>query len=195
MTPLAAYILEQAQRAHGDHRSEQQFLADFDSRLVGATKVRLPEIATAITEIRRGGQWPWPSPSEVLAIEDNEQERDQLSVRRQIVILATCELVAASEDLSYLLGRLGSDLVDGMQRVEQGVSALDVSRSMCLADRREIVNAAASRLRQARHDFQRAMFLLAMAEGSSLAEIGRTWRVSRQLVSRMTKEKGYGLST
>jgi hypothetical protein len=61
---------------------------------------------------------------------------------------------------------------------------------MGLADRREIVNSAAARLRKARHDFQRAMFLLAIAEGSSLAEIGRTWRVSRQLVSRMTKEKG-----
>ena len=190
MTPLAEYILEQAQRAHGDHLSEQQFLANFDSRLVGATKVRLPKIATAITEIRQGGQWPWPAPSEVSEMEDKEQERDQLSVRRQGVIQATSELVAASEDLGYLLGRLGSDLVEGMQSVEQGVSALDVSLSMGLADRREIVNAAASRLRQARHNFQRAMFLLAMAEGNSLAEIGRIWRVSRQLVSRMAREKG-----
>jgi len=33
------------------------------------------------------------------------------------------------------------------------------------------------------------MFLLAVTEGESRAEIARIWRVSRQLVSRMVKEK------
>jgi hypothetical protein len=190
MTPLAVYILEQAKKAHSEQLSEQQFLADFDSRLVGATKVRLPNIVKAITEIRQGGEWPWPTPSEVPARDENEQEQGELSTKRQSVLVAMREILCASEDLTYLLGHLGSDLSNGIGQIERGVSALDVSRSMCLADRREIVNAAATRLRQARHDFQRAMFLLAIAEGSSLADIGRTWRVSRQLVSRMTKEKG-----
>ncbi|HXQ19620.1 MAG TPA: hypothetical protein VN781_08350 [Acidimicrobiales bacterium] len=189
MTPLAVYILEQAQKAHSEQLSELQFLADFDSRLLGATKVRLPNIATAIAEIRQGGQWPWPAPSEVPAIGEDDQERGELAARRQAVVLAIRESVAASEDLTYLLGHRGSDMSDVIGQVERGMSALDVSRSMCMADRREVVNAATSRLRLARHNFQRAIFLLAIAEGSSLAEIGRTWRVSRQLVSRMTKEK------
>jgi hypothetical protein len=190
MTPLAVYILEQAQKAHGERLSEQQFLADFDLRLLGATKVRLPNIAQAVSEIRQGGQWPWPAPSEVAAMEEQDQERNQLPAQRHEVVLAMREILAASEDLTYLLDHLGSDMGDGIGQVERGASALDVARSMCLADRREIVNSSASRLRKARHDFQRAMFLLAIAEGSSLAEIGRTWRVSRQLVSRMTKEQG-----
>jgi hypothetical protein len=190
MTALVVYVLEQAQKADGKQLSEEEFLADFDQRSLGATKVRLPNIGEAIIEIRQGGQWPWPDPSEVSAIEEKEQERNQLPAQRHEVVSAMREILAASEDLTYLLDHLGSDLGDGIGQVERGVSALDVARSMCLADRREIVNSAASRLRKARHDFQRAMFLLAMAEGSSLAEIGRTWRVSRQLVSRMTKEKG-----
>lgn len=190
MTPLAEYIFEQAQKAHGEQLSEQQFLADFDSRLLGATKVRLPSIVTAMSEIHQGGQWPWTAPSEVRAMKEKDPERGELSAQRHAIVLAMREVLAASDDLTYLLGHLGSDMDDGIGQVEQGVSALDVARSMCLADRREIVNAAASRLRQARHNFQRAMFLLAIAEGNSLAEVGRTWRVSRQLVSRMTKEKG-----
>ncbi len=190
MTPLAAYILERAQKAHSEQCSEEQFLTDFDSRLLGATKVRLPSIMTAMSEIRQCGLWPWPVQSEVPTTAENDPERDELSDQRHAVVAAMREILAASDDLTYLLKRLGSDLADGIEQVERGMSALDVTASMCLADRREIVNAAASRLRAARHGFQRAMFLLAIAEGSSLAEIGRTWRVSRQLVSRMTKEKG-----
>jgi DNA invertase Pin-like site-specific DNA recombinase len=99
------------------------------------------------------------------------------------------EIGAASEDLRNLFDRLVAGLDVAVEQFERGGTALEVAQSMGLADRREILNAAAARLRRARHEFQRAMFLLAMAEGSSLAEIARAWRVSRQLVSRMTKEK------
>ena len=98
------------------------------------------------------------------------------------------EVGAASEDLKSMFDRLVSGLDVAIEQIQRGGTALEVAQSMGLADRREMLNAAAARVRKARHEFQRAMFLQAVAEGSSLAEIARTWRVSRQLVSRMTKE-------
>jgi hypothetical protein len=190
MTELAVYILEQAQKAHGEQRSEQEFLADFDHRALVATKVRLPNIDQAIAEIRRGGQWPWPEPSEPRAIEPTDQEVHKLPDRREAVVAAMRELTVASQDLTYLFGRLGLDMGgDAIGQIEGGASALDVVRSMGLADRRETLQAAASRLQKSRHEFQREMFRLSAAEGESLAKIARAWRVSRQLVSRTIREK------
>jgi DNA-binding transcriptional regulator LsrR (DeoR family) len=60
---------------------------------------------------------------------------------------------------------------------------------MGLADRRQALNVAVERVRKGRHELLRAMFLLALNEGSSRAEIARVWHVSRQLVSRMTGEE------
>jgi DNA-directed RNA polymerase specialized sigma24 family protein len=56
-------------------------------------------------------------------------------------------------------------------------------------EERAAVNAALAEMQQARHRSQRSLFLLAADEGFSLAEIARTWGISRQLVSRMTKEE------
>jgi hypothetical protein len=61
MTPLASYILELAKRAHDRQLSERQFLFDFDQRILAASRVPLPNIAAAITEIRQSGNWPWPA--------------------------------------------------------------------------------------------------------------------------------------
>jgi hypothetical protein len=60
MTPLAAYILELAQRAHDKQLSEQQFLVDFEERILSASRIALPNIGAAITELRASGDWPWP---------------------------------------------------------------------------------------------------------------------------------------
>jgi hypothetical protein len=60
MTPLAGYILELAQRAHQRQLSEQQFLVDFEERILSASRIALPNIGAAITELRAGGDWPWP---------------------------------------------------------------------------------------------------------------------------------------
>jgi len=190
MTALAVYILEQAKKAHGDQLSEQEFLAEFDQRSLGATKVRLPIIGEAITEIRQGGQWPWPEPSEPRAVEPEDPERNELAALRARVVSTMQDLTAASQDLTYLFGRLGLDMGgDAIGEIERGANALDVVRSMGLADRRETLQAAASRLQKSRHEFQREMFRLSAAEGESLAEIARAWRVSRQLVSRTIREE------
>jgi DNA-directed RNA polymerase specialized sigma24 family protein len=108
--------------------------------------------------------------------------------RRRDVVTALREANAASEDLKRMFDDLDVVTREAVEKVEFGSTALELAESMGLADRRENLNAAADRMRKSRHEFQRAMFLLALAEGSSRAEIARVWRVSRQLVSRMAGE-------
>jgi hypothetical protein len=190
MTPLAAYILEQAQRAHDELLSEQEFLAGLDRRVLDATELRLPSFAHALMEIRRGDQWPWPDPSERRAAERNDPEQDQLASRRHSLVAAVHELVSSCQDLTDLFGRLGPDVSgDLLVHIERGASASDIVRSMSLAEHRETLMAALLRLEKSRHEFQREMFMLSMAQGESPAEIAETWRVSRQLVSRTIREK------
>jgi DNA-directed RNA polymerase specialized sigma24 family protein len=99
------------------------------------------------------------------------------------------ETTAASEVLKRLFDRLELVPSDAVEQIEHGAKALGVTQSMGLADSRETLNAAVTRLRRACHDLQRAMFLLAVTEGESRAEIARIWRISRQLVSRMVREQ------
>ena len=88
-----------------------------------------------------------------------------------------------------LFERLSSVTREVVEQIESGASALQLAESMGLADRREALNTAAERMRRSRHELQRSMFLLALAEGASRAEIARVWRVYRQLVSRMVENK------
>jgi len=115
-------------------------------------------------------------------------DEEQLVARRRELVVAMEEITAAGKDLADLVDHLELVLRDAVGRIERGARALDVAQSMGLADRRESVNAAADRVRQGRHALQLAMFLVALDEGESRAEIARVWRVSRQLISRMIRE-------
>jgi DNA-directed RNA polymerase specialized sigma24 family protein len=108
---------------------------------------------------------------------------------RKEVLVALREAGAASTHLTSLLTDVESVVRETIAHVKGGSSALELAESMDMANRREIVNAAADRMRKSRHEVQRSIFLLALAEGVSRAEIARVWRVSRQLVSRMTGEE------
>jgi hypothetical protein len=114
---------------------------------------------------------------------------DTVEARRREVIAALRETSAASEDLKIQFDDLDVVTREAIELIEGGASALGLAKSMGLADRRENLNMAAARMRACRHQMQRAMFLLALAEGASRAEIARVWRVSRQLVSRMAGEQ------
>jgi hypothetical protein len=123
-------------------------------------------------------------------VEPHNEESPLAAARRRDVVAAMREVGAASGDLKDMFEQLVSGIDSAVDRIANaGNNVLEVAETIGLADFREALNAGAARVRRARHDFQRAMFLLAMAEGASLAEIARTWRVSRQLVSRMTKEE------
>jgi hypothetical protein len=123
-------------------------------------------------------------------VESPAEESPIIAARRREVVTAMREVGASSRDLKNMFEQLVSGIDGSIERIERGGSSiLEVAETIGLADYREALNAGAARVRRARHDVQRAMFLLATAEGFSLAEIARTWRVSRQLVSRMTKEE------
>ena len=53
---------------------------------------------------------------------------------------------------------------------------------------RAALSDALGELERARHVAQRLLFLLLQAEGQTLADIGRMWGISRQLVSRLVHE-------
>jgi DNA-directed RNA polymerase specialized sigma subunit len=53
---------------------------------------------------------------------------------------------------------------------------------------RASVAEALAELERTRHDAQRLLFQLLHTEGQTMADIGRTWGISRQLVSRLVNE-------
>jgi len=53
---------------------------------------------------------------------------------------------------------------------------------------RTSLGAALAELERTRHDAQRLLFQLMQAEGVTLADIGRAYGISRQLVSRLVNE-------
>jgi DNA-directed RNA polymerase sigma subunit (sigma70/sigma32) len=53
---------------------------------------------------------------------------------------------------------------------------------------RASVSDALTELERTRHHAQRLLFQLLHAEGQTMADIGRTWGISRQLVSRLVNE-------
>jgi seryl-tRNA synthetase len=114
--------------------------------------------------------------------------RRKESARRRDAAKALEDLRVASKELRQLLGRLESASARAIRQIEAGASAHETALSMSVADRRETLNAAAANLRRARYDFQQAMFRIALLEGESMNEVARTWRVSRQLVSRVSRE-------
>jgi DNA-directed RNA polymerase specialized sigma24 family protein len=110
------------------------------------------------------------------------------SVLRRDVLAALDELDVATEESGRLFDRLRTQARHLRPQIERGAKASDLTHSLRISDCRAAVSQALTRIEKARHQFQRAMFLLAAAEGASLADIARAWGISRQLVSRMTRE-------
>ncbi len=72
--------------------------------------------------------------------------------------------------------------------VLSGRRLVDLGQEMELQPLRATVADALAGLERARHDAQRLLFQVLHAEGQTLAEIGRTYGISRQLVSRLVNE-------
>lgn len=119
---------------------------------------------------------------------------DSPSALRQDVIDTLGELEAASAELRASLLQLEERVKRAHDHLQGGGPAADLPRVAHVMEERAAVNASLAEMQQARHRSQRSLFLLAVEEGFSLAEVARTWGISRQLVSRMTKEQpGQGL--
>jgi hypothetical protein len=72
--------------------------------------------------------------------------------------------------------------------VLSGRPLVELEQVIALQPLRVSVSDALVALERARHDAQRLLFLLLRAEGQTLADIGRTYGISRQLVSRLVNE-------
>jgi hypothetical protein len=116
------------------------------------------------------------------SVDSTESDRrEELAASLHEVSTAIKALIHRFDDIDFVTR-------DAIDRLGSGATALNLAASMGLADRREALNAAIDRVRKGRHELLRSMFLMALDEGSSRAEIARVWHVSRQLVSRMTGE-------
>jgi DNA invertase Pin-like site-specific DNA recombinase len=107
---------------------------------------------------------------------------------RAEIVAAMGELADASRELKMLFDRLDMAMGRAAAAIEAGTSPLELARSMNLPGRRETLNEVTRRAREGEHALLRALFRAAEADGASKAEIARTWRISRQLVSRMIRE-------
>jgi DNA-binding transcriptional regulator LsrR (DeoR family) len=112
----------------------------------------------------------------------------QSRVLREEVIQAMANLLVVSADARKNLlaaEKLGRKV---SQMLEDGRSGREIVSYANAATMRAQTSAMIHRVQAARHRAQQAQFKLAMSEGYTMAEIARTWGVSRQLVSRMVKE-------
>jgi len=97
------------------------------------------------------------------------------------------------------LQRVSDHLVDALREARAG---REVARQLVVSGRplgdledvlepellRTSLTDALADLERSRHEAQRLLFLLLQSEGQTLADIGRTYGISRQLVSRLVNE-------
>jgi len=72
--------------------------------------------------------------------------------------------------------------------VERGRPLIELQNVIKPQELRASVAKALGELERTRHDAQRLLFQLLHAEGQTMADIGRMWGISRQLVSRLVNE-------
>ena len=110
-----------------------------------------------------------------------EQLRSRYVESLDAVERASGRTIAALEDA----GR-ARDIARGI--VSSGRPLVELERELELQPLRSSVSDALAELERARHDAQRLLFILLNAEGQTLADIGRSYGISRQLVSRLVNE-------
>ena len=108
----------------------------------------------------------------------------------------------ATSSMKELLGALG-DARDEIRKSEQAIrrTLRKVERGERLAEviiadepseSRQSFDDALETLTTLRHQTRSLVFALAVQEGLSIGEVGRTWGISRQLASRYVREASDG---
>ena len=113
------------------------------------------------------------------------EPQDELRTR----YLASIEVLAqASDQVSDVLERSAQARDVVRRHVAQGGSLSDIEKFLDPEPLRASVSQAITDLERARHETQRLLFRLLHSEGRTMTDIGRTWGISRQLVSRLINE-------
>lgn len=74
------------------------------------------------------------------------------------------------------------------EHVERGRPVIELENVIDPQSMRSSLAESLAEFERARHDAQRLLFQLMHAEGNTLADIGRAFGISRQLVSRLVNE-------
>jgi hypothetical protein len=110
--------------------------------------------------------------------------------RRYVDALATVEHASRRTVDALEEAHRGRDVV--RELVESGRPLVDLEQLLDPSPMRAGLAEALADLERTRHDAQRLLFQLLHSEGQTLADIGRTYGISRQLVSRLVNEPDPG---
>jgi DNA-directed RNA polymerase specialized sigma subunit len=106
--------------------------------------------------------------------------------RRYVDALSTVE--QASERTVIALDEIRRGWNVARELIATGRPLVELEQVLDPSPLRARLGEALANLERTRHDSQRLLFQLLHAEGQTLAEIGRTYGISRQLVSRLVNE-------
>jgi DNA-directed RNA polymerase specialized sigma subunit len=106
--------------------------------------------------------------------------------RRYVDALSTVE--QASERTVIALDEIRRGWNVARELIATGRPLVELEQVLDPSPLRARLGEALATLERTRHDSQRLLFQLLHAEGQTLAEIGRTYGISRQLVSRLVNE-------
>jgi ABC-type transporter Mla subunit MlaD len=107
---------------------------------------------------------------------------------RRRLVRQVNELGDAAEELRRLLQDYKRVTNRFARRVKGGEGVVDAVEALGATDMRPTVTNALDDFEAARHRTRLAMFELAREEGTSISEMARALRISRQLGSRLAKE-------
>jgi DNA-directed RNA polymerase specialized sigma subunit len=110
--------------------------------------------------------------------------------RRYVDALSTVE--QASERTVTALDEIRRTWDVARELIESGRPLVDLEQVLDPSPLRASLGDALANLERTRHEAQRLLFQLLHAEGQTLADIGRTYGISRQLVSRLVNEPDPG---
>jgi hypothetical protein len=111
-----------------------------------------------------------------------------VATNRELLIAAIEELVDCSTLLRQTLQRYERAMTKIAGHLERGEPGVSAARGTGIPTQRRQVTEAIEEFEAARHQLRLALFALGREEGASIAEIGRTLGISRQLASRLAGE-------
>ena len=107
---------------------------------------------------------------------------------RSEYLAALGALHAATQLVHQALDDAAAALVIVRDHIEHEGMVSDLDEYISPTQLRESLSTSINDLERVRHHAQRLLFRLLHAEGMTMSDIGRTWGVSRQLVSRFINE-------
>jgi hypothetical protein len=98
------------------------------------------------------------------------------------------QLLEALAEARHAIRATEAALRRALKKVEQGSDVATAIEAAHPAETRQRVNDALTAVEQCRHEVRRTVFGVAIQEGMSIGDLGRSWGFSRQMASRYARE-------